>query len=744
MKTIFNDSFTSLHDLGFSVFPIPHGSKIPNSGWKKYQSAKPTIEQCQKWDEGEYNIAIATGNVSGIFVVDIDGEAGEKTIQTLEAQYGKLPETVSVKTGRGKHLYFHYPDGDCDIRNLASKSAQGEELLGVDVRGNGGYVVAPPSLHPDGGHYEWLLSPSTSSIAVAPQWLLDLMTQSSQQWQEYASTEQISESLINELIGKECAILEDAEEGERNDQLNRAAFALGQYIHLGLPEAHVREALKESALKIGLEGREIESTITSGLNGGKKNPRAFNDRWDNPDMGIITRRKAELPECPYHLLGAEIKQYIEDAAACKSAPPDYVLAGLLNAAAGLIGNARQVEIWGGWNEATALWFMLVGLPSCNKSPALDAVFPVVRDFEAQYHQQYKLEMQDYKIALEQYRAMKQMKGKKDAPDPTADMTEPVKPIMKRIIVNDTTVEKLALLLADNRKGLIYQRDELAGLLANLEKNGGNDRPMYLESFGGRPMSIDRVKYDDVIYVPSVLLSIIGSIQPDKLDQLLLRQPDDGFASRFLYVSGVPRTIKEPDVMPDYDMLKGIFKVLEELDVPLDDDGTPRPKLIPICPDGRRLMEAFGNRMQSYEEKEHGMVISHLGKLRGIAARIALVIQYIEWAFDPKEEPSEIGFHHVENAIYMAEHYFYPMAKHCLGNVSMPEDEQDGLLVAKWIVEQQRQSINAREVLRDIIPYRDPKRRDAALLYLEESGWLRRKESVGKSVNYDVNQRIHAV
>lgn len=65
------------------------------------------------------------------------------------------------------------------------------------------------------------------------------------------------------------------------------------------------------------------------------------------------------------------------------------MAALLCTTAGVIGNARQVEIWEGWLEVTSLWFMLVGLPSCNKSPALDAILPIIREFEAKYQQQYK-------------------------------------------------------------------------------------------------------------------------------------------------------------------------------------------------------------------------------------------------------------------------------------------------------------------------------------------------------------------
>ena len=92
------------------------------------------------------NIGIATGAVSGIVVLDIDGAEGVATLQTLIAEYGLLPRTPVVQTARGLHFYFKLPQGvsvPCSTGN------------GLDIRGNGGYVVAPPSIHSSGHVYQW-------------------------------------------------------------------------------------------------------------------------------------------------------------------------------------------------------------------------------------------------------------------------------------------------------------------------------------------------------------------------------------------------------------------------------------------------------------------------------------------------------------------------------------------------------------------------------------------------------------
>lgn len=104
----------------------------------------------QRWPLS--NLGIATGEVSGIFVLDIDPRhEGDKNLAELERQNGKLPRTGTVITGGGgQHFYFRYPSDGTLISNRANI------VPGIDVRGTGGFVVAPPSIHASGKAYEWL------------------------------------------------------------------------------------------------------------------------------------------------------------------------------------------------------------------------------------------------------------------------------------------------------------------------------------------------------------------------------------------------------------------------------------------------------------------------------------------------------------------------------------------------------------------------------------------------------------
>lgn len=118
------------------------------------------------------NVGVATGAVSGLVVLDVDPRhGGDVTLGELEARHGRLPETVVALTGGGgRHYLFAHPGGR--IRNSA-----GNLGVGLDVRGDGGYIVVEPSLHASGRRYAWELSrrPGEVALAPTPPWLLDLI-----------------------------------------------------------------------------------------------------------------------------------------------------------------------------------------------------------------------------------------------------------------------------------------------------------------------------------------------------------------------------------------------------------------------------------------------------------------------------------------------------------------------------------------------------------------------------------------
>lgn len=136
---------------GFSVIPVPrpdgrHDGKVPVIAWKRFQTERPTEAEIRGWFDGPpQNLAIVTGGVSGVVAVDADSREG------LRWCVRHLPYTPwQTKTARGFHLFFKWPG--IEIRNRAKLETR-DGRIAVDVRGDGGYVIAPGSVHASGVEY---------------------------------------------------------------------------------------------------------------------------------------------------------------------------------------------------------------------------------------------------------------------------------------------------------------------------------------------------------------------------------------------------------------------------------------------------------------------------------------------------------------------------------------------------------------------------------------------------------------
>jgi len=160
---------------GFSAIPILPREKKPGVEWKIYQTQSPTQEEIDSWwpDGSTNNVAVVTGLVSRVIVVDIDPQhGGIKSFKKLH-----LPPTYMVKTGGGgAHYYYRWQ------KNTPPPNKKGY-LPGIDIQGEGAYVIAPPSVHPNGNYYEAVTS--VEDLTDAPDWLYELETQTKEKlWEE--------------------------------------------------------------------------------------------------------------------------------------------------------------------------------------------------------------------------------------------------------------------------------------------------------------------------------------------------------------------------------------------------------------------------------------------------------------------------------------------------------------------------------------------------------------------------------
>jgi hypothetical protein len=173
----------ALAACGLRVFPVgaatfnvddrSNGKTPLIKGWP--QRATTDAATIIAWWADEFsgaNIGIATGAGSGITIVDLDhrpdeGKDGPGQLAALEREHGDLPRTPTSRRGLGGHLYFAY---------VAGLSSTNGALPGVDVKNDGGYVVAPPSLHRSGARYRWVVELRDQVPPPMPAWLVAALT----------------------------------------------------------------------------------------------------------------------------------------------------------------------------------------------------------------------------------------------------------------------------------------------------------------------------------------------------------------------------------------------------------------------------------------------------------------------------------------------------------------------------------------------------------------------------------------
>jgi putative DNA primase/helicase len=262
MTAAFASSAFRLALRGRAVFPLAVGSKVPLPGSHGFLEANsdPDVARARwnKWPGA--NIGVATGPVSGFWVLDIDAPTGIETMRALVRIHGKPGPTVLVFTPNGGlHPWFKWPEFGPEIRNSAGRVGPG-----LDVRGEGGYITAPPSVLLDRKRaYRW--APGRDEILPAPDWLVELTKPPPElPRQEPRPLTGDADNYVAAAVASEVRLLERAGEGTRNDTLNRVAFSVGGFVKAGcIPEEWARAQLESRAVATGLTLTEARRTIAS-------------------------------------------------------------------------------------------------------------------------------------------------------------------------------------------------------------------------------------------------------------------------------------------------------------------------------------------------------------------------------------------------------------------------------------------------------------------------------------------------
>jgi len=527
-------------------------------------------------------------------------------------------------------------------------------------------------------------------------------------------------------------------------ELINAALPFKETVALNVPHTGERSHIDIFAQPLN----QTPLTLTgmpSGLNpvngnGGDHHPTGFpvnvTEEWPEPDMSILNPRR-KPPEFPIQLFGPFWSKWVLAKAEGCSAPVDYVGMSLLSLLSALIGCSRFVHPWGEWTEPPILWVALVGSPSSGKSPALESVLGIARKIEQDGAHAVKDELRQYEAELLASQCLRQdwEKQVKEAtklgypvPHLPENAQEPTKPERPRIMASDTTPEALARLLACQPKGLLITRDELAGWLGSFNRYSGGqggDRAFWLEAYGGRPYVIDRARNGgESVTVPNLSASIIGGIQPDKLQSLLLSGDDDGLTARILFCWPDPVPLERPQRVPESHEAETALRWLNGLSLIPDGSGGLTQGIVTLTDEAADLFQAW--RKEHGANQPEGAIASWWGKMPGVCLRLALCFEYLWLSSTTRQENFAVSYAAVEAATVMVEEYLKPMAKRAYGDAALPEEEKNAATLVKWTIKNKVEQVNVRDLYRTIkLPGLDkPVKVKAAIEILLETDWLR--------------------
>ncbi len=288
---------------GFHVFPChPGGEQVkkpmPGVFWRSHSTDDQSkiMTWWSRWPDAAIAIDIAK---SALIVIDADrhdaNADGVAAVASIFDDHNYRADNVPIVStpNRGTHYYFRQPPGD-PFGNADSKPYRGRKLreMGINIRGHGGYTIAPGTVMEDGRVYE--LFGDMAKIPVLPDFFAAILAGNDTP-PKAPAVRPVKRTEINDkrlqaycdrVVSDECASVETAPSGTRNNTLNEAAFSLGTLVGAGwLSEGEVYALLFNSAMQAGLGEAESRKTINSGLAAGIKQPREYPESEEYVDDG---------------------------------------------------------------------------------------------------------------------------------------------------------------------------------------------------------------------------------------------------------------------------------------------------------------------------------------------------------------------------------------------------------------------------------------------------------------------------
>jgi hypothetical protein len=455
--------------------------------------------------------------------------------------------------------------------------------------------------------------------------------------------------------------------------------------------------------------------------------------WPEVDSTLMEDGRGPVPAFPSNVLSPGWARWIDDSAQSGGAPVDYVAQGLLGAVAAVCGAGVMAHVSPSWAEPLVFWQALVGWPSSGKSPALAAVRRLLGDIEDGMRAGEGERRNCHEARSEEARLIADQWKERCAAAIAAGNTLPPRPmeatydetfVPMQLVIADATLEAMADVVAGNPRGVILWRDELAAWLANLGRysNGGSDRAQWLESWAAAGVTINRRSRSQPLHLRKFPVSVIGSIQPDRIADALSGS-DDGMAARFLFAWPDPppyRPLGHRGLADDdgaLACLQRIAGIAGTAEVPFS---------LSFDPKAFALLDGFLADMHGKAQEAEGLEAGWIGKGRGTVVRLAATLALLTWSEQGPGKPmTGIGTKALAGAIELWHGYFWPHARTVFNRAGRTERDRGARKVIRWLRQQRLATVTRQDIRRDALAQAvDAAEADRIAVRLEDAGALR--------------------
>ncbi len=659
-------------EQGLSVFPVKGEGKTPLVAWKPYQERVANNEELGAWfASGIANVGIVTGELSGVIVLDFDtNEAWQEAINL------GMPETPLVETSRGFHAYFKHRPG---IRN----DQHGQVIAGMDIRGEGGYVVAPPSVHESGDVYSWFDGKSFDDVLLAelPDWVV---------------THVVEKPVLEELEG-------GVGSGERNETLARLA---GSWVkEMGFAEVVTKALEWNEKCEPPLDELEVEKvakSIWEREHAGLPEDIGLAD-WDEP----VLFGAGDVPDIEASLLPGFLGDYGKAVSRYTQAPEALSVMVGLSVVATSLQKKFVVSPFGDseYVEPLNLWTVTALKPSERKTPVFNLMTKPLKQWERDQREALESEISrintERDIELKRVEALKQNAAKAEDDGDRDEIKQKIAGILSglaeeilppRLWTADVTPERLQQLLVDHDEKMSLMSDEggIFEVLSGMYANGKINVDVLLQSYSGSAVRIDRGSRSAYLESPALTFGL--TVQPGILRGLgqgaKKKFRDNGMLARFLYC--IPKgTVGARNVRNRYTILPrakqeyetGINRLLN-LTPNTDADGKSLPHVLRVSADALEVWYDFSQEVEDRlgDDGELESLADWGGKLAGNALRIAGNFHVAKGS----DVSMEIDAETMAEATNLCR-ALIPHAKAAFNDMGKDEDVSDAIKVYEWIL-----------------------------------------------------------